>query len=95
MKGQRERNSGVKKGFSERGLPMISTATTLTVLVGLFLLGIKWTIDLIRGWPRKRPLSSYFEQQHSIARPADSQVATQTLSHFSRIREEWRRRKVA
>ena len=40
---------------------MVSTAATLIVLVALFLLGIKWTIDLIREWPRKRPLSSYFE----------------------------------
>jgi len=72
-----------------------SSATTLTILVGLFLLGIKWTIDLILEWPRKKPLSSYFEQQHSIGRFADSKAATKTLSHFSRIREEWRRRKVA
>ena len=45
---------------------MISTASTLIGLLALFLLGIKWTVDLIRGWPRKKPLSSYFEQQRSI-----------------------------
>jgi len=73
---------------------MISTATMLTVLVGLFLLGIKWTIDLIRGWPRKIPLSSYFEQQRSIGH-SDNKATTETLSPFSRIREEWRRLKAA
>jgi hypothetical protein len=40
---------------------MISPATILTVLVGFFLLGIKWGIDLIREWPRKKPISSYFD----------------------------------
>jgi hypothetical protein len=40
---------------------MISTATTLAVLIGLFLIGIKWGIDLIREWPRKKPMSSYFD----------------------------------
>ena len=74
---------------------MISTATTVIGLLGLFLLGIKWTIDLIREWPRKRPLSSYFEQQHSIGHSADSKAVTETSSYFSRIREEWHRRKAA
>jgi hypothetical protein len=41
---------------------MVSTAIILVVLIGLFLLGIKWTIDVIREWPRKKPLSSYFEE---------------------------------
>jgi hypothetical protein len=40
---------------------MISAATIVTVLLGLFLLGIKWGIDLIREWPRKKPMSSYFD----------------------------------
>ena len=44
---------------------MISTATTLIGLVGLFLMGIKWTIDLIREWPHKKPISSYFEKQQT------------------------------
>ena len=54
---------------------MISTATTVIGLLGLFLLGIKWTIDLIRGWPRKKPLSSYFEQQRTITNSAESKSA--------------------
>jgi len=54
---------------------MISTATTLTVLLALFLLGIKWTIDLVRGWPRKRPLSSYFEQQRSVVNSEKANAA--------------------
>ena len=41
---------------------MISTATTLIGLGGLFLIGIKWTIDLVQQRPRKRSLSSYYEQ---------------------------------
>jgi hypothetical protein len=44
---------------------MVSTAIILVVLIGLFLLGIKWTIDVIREWPRKKPLSSYFEELRS------------------------------
>ena len=40
---------------------MVSTAIALIVLVALFLLGIKWAIDLVREWPHKKPLSSYFD----------------------------------
>lgn len=40
---------------------MVSTAVALIVLVPLFLLGIKWAIDLVREWPHKKPISSYFD----------------------------------
>jgi hypothetical protein len=44
---------------------MVSNATILVVLVVLFLVGIKWTIDVIRGWPHRIPISRYLEQQRS------------------------------
>jgi hypothetical protein len=44
---------------------MVSTASTLAVLVALFLLGAKWTIDVVREWPRKKSVSSHFTKQHS------------------------------
>ena len=44
---------------------MISTATTLIGLVGLFLVGIKWAVNLIRERPHKKPISSYFEKLQS------------------------------
>jgi hypothetical protein len=44
---------------------MVSIATILVVLVALFLVGIKWTIDVIRRWPHKIPISRYLEQQRS------------------------------
>jgi hypothetical protein len=53
---------------------MISTATTLIGLLALFLLGIKWAMDLIREWPRKSPMSSYFERQHSMRNSAESKL---------------------
>ena len=40
---------------------MVSTLIALIVLVALFLLGIKWAIDLVREWPHKKPISSYFD----------------------------------
>jgi hypothetical protein len=46
-------------------ISMVSIATILVVLVALFLVGIKWTIDVIRGWPHKIPISRYLEQQRS------------------------------
>lgn len=49
---------------------MVSTATTLTVLIALFLLGVKWTIDLISEWPRKSPMSTYFKQQYFVRNSA-------------------------
>jgi hypothetical protein len=61
----------------------------------IFLLGLKWTVDLIREWPRKRPISSCFEAARSNGQFADSKAATKTLSHITRIRDEWRRRKIA
>ena len=66
---------------------MISTASTLIGLLGLFLLGIKWAIDLICEWPRKSPMSRYFEQQHSMRNSAESRSPTQTRSHISSKRE--------
>ena len=44
---------------------MISTAAILTILIVLFLLGIKLTIAQIRAWPRKKPLSGYTQGRHS------------------------------
>ncbi|PYX25107.1 MAG: hypothetical protein DMG82_06125 [Acidobacteria bacterium] len=72
---------------------MISAATMLTVLVGLFLLGIKWTIELVRDWPRKSPMSSYFEQQRSMRNSGDRKAVTKTRSQFSKKREIQHRRK--
>jgi hypothetical protein len=46
-------------------ITMISTASTLIVLVSLFLVGIKLTIDLIREWPHKKRISSHFEAGRS------------------------------
>lgn len=40
---------------------MVPTAIALIVLVALFLLGIKWAFDLVREWPHKKPISSYFD----------------------------------
>lgn len=47
---------------------MISTATTLTILIAAFLVGVKLTIDLIRERRRKVPLSDYFKQQSTRRR---------------------------
>jgi hypothetical protein len=44
---------------------MVSNAPILVVLVVLFLVGIKWAIDVIRGWPHRIPISRYLEQQRS------------------------------
>ena len=44
---------------------MVSTALTLTVLIALFLLGAKLTIDAVREWPRKKLISSHFMEQRS------------------------------
>ena len=46
-------------------ISMVSSATILVVLVVLFLVSIKWTIDVIGGWPHKIPISRYLEQQRS------------------------------
>jgi hypothetical protein len=60
---------------------MISTATTLIGLLALFLLGVKWAMDLIREWPRKSPMSSYFEQQHSMRHSAESKLKYSAIPH--------------
>jgi hypothetical protein len=44
---------------------MASTAMTLAVLLALFLVGIKWTIDVVRERPRKKLISSHFTLQRS------------------------------
>lgn len=74
---------------------MISAAIMLTVLVGLFLLGIKWTIELVLDWPRKSPMSSYFEQQRSMRNSGDTKAVTNTRFQFSKKRAIQRRRKAA
>jgi len=66
---------------------MISTAITLIGLLGLFLLGIKWAMDLVREWPRKGPMSSYFEQQHSMRNSAESKSSTQKLDEVGHVKE--------
>ncbi len=54
---------------------MGSTVITLVVLVGLFLLGIKLTVDLIRERPHKKPLSSYYKQQRSVRESLSDKAA--------------------
>jgi hypothetical protein len=54
-------------------ISMVSIATILVVLVALFLVGIKWTIDVIRGWPHRIPISRYLEQQRSRPVTANGQ----------------------
>jgi hypothetical protein len=44
---------------------MITTASTLTVLIALFLLGAKLMIDVVREWPRKKSVSGHFTEQRS------------------------------
>ena len=58
---------------------MVSTGSTLAVLIALFLLGVKWTMDVIREWPRKKPISSHIAgprsvQDNSSAKPMKSRV---------------------
>ena len=38
---------------------MASTAITVAFLVALFLVGIKWTVDVVREWPRKKSISNH------------------------------------
>jgi hypothetical protein len=54
---------------------MVSTVITVIVLVGLFLLGIKFAIDLIRERPHKKPLSSYYERQRSVRDSTNNKAA--------------------
>ena len=44
---------------------MISTPVILTLLFALFLLGVKWMIDLIRESPRRKSLSRHHNGWHS------------------------------
>ena len=55
-------------------ISMVSSATILVVLVVLFLVSIKWTIDVIGGWPHKIPISRYLEQQRSRPVTANRQT---------------------
>ena len=51
---------------------MVPTAAILIPLIALFILGVKWAIDLSREWPRKKPVSSHFRtsaQVDHIANP--------------------------
>ncbi len=45
---------------------MVTTITTLVGLIALFLAGIKWTIDVVREWPRKKSISNHLTDQRSI-----------------------------
>jgi hypothetical protein len=38
---------------------MVSTSITLTVLVALFLAGIKCSIDVVREWPHRKSISRW------------------------------------
>jgi hypothetical protein len=42
---------------------MVAYATTLTVLIALFMIGIKLAIDVVREWPQKKSVSSHFKEQ--------------------------------
>ena len=44
---------------------MVTTVSTLAVLLALFLLGAKCSIDVVREWPRKKSISNYFTEQRS------------------------------
>ena len=66
---------------------MIPTATILVVLVALFLVGIKLTIDVIRGWPRRIPISRYLEQQRSRLVTANRQPGGEGF--FASVLARW------
>jgi hypothetical protein len=68
-------------------ISMVSIATILVVLVALFLVGIKWTIDVIRGWPHRIPISRYLEQQRS--RPVTANRQPGGDSFFASVLARW------
>ena len=39
---------------------MVSTVIILAVLVALFLVGIKWSIDVVSEWPHRKSITSHF-----------------------------------
>jgi len=70
---------------------MVSTTTILVVLIALFLVGVRWTIDVIRGWPRRVPISRYLEQQRSRSVTANRQPDGD--SFFVSILARWGKKK--
>lgn len=74
---------------------MVSTASTLAVLVALFLLGVKWTMDVIREWPRKRSISGHIAEQRSGQDDSSDKQTRKALFHLVGKREVRRKRKTA
>ncbi len=70
---------------------MVSTPLTLAVLVALFLLGIKWTVDVVREWPRKKLISSHFTEQRAGQSPLIDNAALKLFS--SSILARWAKKK--
>jgi hypothetical protein len=62
---------GVEEASSERRRSVFRSCDSicqnggLAVLVALFLLGAKWTIDVVGEWPPKKSVSNHFTEQHS------------------------------
>jgi hypothetical protein len=70
---------------------MVSTAITLAVLVALFLAGIKWTIDVVREWPRKKSISGHLTRQRSEPSPLIDNPAVKAF--FASILARWVKKK--
>ena len=60
---------------------MVSTGSTLAVLIALFLLGFKWTVDVIREWPRKKSIFSHIEEWRSVQESSRAKPMKKALFH--------------
>jgi hypothetical protein len=47
---------------------MVSTVITLTVLVALFLTGIKCSIDVVREWPHRKSIARWAKKKSQQVR---------------------------
>ena len=65
---------------------MISTVIILAVLVALFLVGIKWSIDVVREWPHRKPIASHFTSEPSEPSPLIDNAAATALVASIRLR---------
>jgi hypothetical protein len=60
---------------------MVSTGPTLAVLIALFLLGVKWTMDVIREWPHKKSISSHIAEPRSVQDNSSAKPMKKALVH--------------
>jgi hypothetical protein len=74
---------------------MVSTASTLAVLIALFLLGVKWTMDVIREWPRKKSISSHIAEQCSVQDSSSAKPMKKALFHPGSKSEVRRKSRIA